>query len=428
MAKSVIIVGAGAFGVSTAWHLSKDLGKPGCKYSSIQVLDRFPPPSQIAAATDINKIIRTEYSDPLYTELALVALHAWTDPKAIFNKHFHRTGWLLCTSGSNSVPFLEQSEQNARIKGVHGTRFMTSEEVRSAWPIINGPMSGWKVLADPEAGWAAAGKVLLEMAEQSAGRGVSFHSRDSGHAQDLLFDETGTCVGVCTVGGTTYHADHIILAAGANTASLLDLEGQQYALGHTVCFIHLLPEETKQYKNMTLIADIEEGCIFPPDENNIIKIASVHFVTNSKMSRIPGISLPRFREDNPGDGVPDAIQKRLRNWVRNVMPGLAERPWSETRICWEAQTPTDDFIISSHPRHQGLTIATGGSGHAFKFLPTLGSYVSQLLDGTLPEKLERKWRWASPTPTSRSTSPHMFTASVQDLADFPGWQLLAAKL
>jgi len=46
------------------------------------------------------------------------------------------------------------------------------------------------------------------------------------------------------------------------------------------------------------------------------------------------VSLPRFREDHPADDVPDAIQKRLRNWLREIVPELAEKPWSETRICW----------------------------------------------------------------------------------------------
>ena len=92
--KSVIIVGGGAFGISTAWQLSQQLG-PDSKYNSVRVLDRFPPPSRIAAATDLNKIIRTDQSDPLSTALAVTAMQAWTDPSTIFKKHFHNSGWLL---------------------------------------------------------------------------------------------------------------------------------------------------------------------------------------------------------------------------------------------------------------------------------------------------------------------------------------------
>jgi sarcosine oxidase/L-pipecolate oxidase len=89
----------------------------------------------------------------------------------------------------------------------------------------------------------------------------------------------------------------------------------------------------------------------------------------------------------------------------------------------DTETPTDDFIISNHPRHKGLVVATGGSGHAFKFLPTLGIYVSQVLDGTLPENLVVKWRWGSSTAASkRSDITPLRTVPVHDLGELPGWE------
>lgn len=257
MGKSVLIIGGGAFGISAAWHLSRELGA-NSKYSSIHVLDRFPPPSKVAAATDLNKIIRTEYSDPIYTELALTALEAWTDPNGIFQKHFHRSGWLLSASGGG-ISFVEQSERNAVVKGVDGVKFMTPAEVQSTWPVLNGAMEGCRILSSPAAGWATSGKILLEMAMQSADRGVSFISGGAGHVQRILFDGNGSCIGAQTVDGTTYLADSIVLAAGADTASLIDMEAQQCAMGHTVCCIQLLPEEIERYRDMVLVADIEEG-------------------------------------------------------------------------------------------------------------------------------------------------------------------------
>jgi len=257
MGESIIVVGGGAFGISTAWHLSHSLGE-GQKYSSICVLDRFPPPSQAAAASDINKMIRTQYSDPVYVDLAMSAMKSWTDPASIFKKHFHQSGWLLCASGS-SVPFVEESAHNAFKKGIPDVRFMTPADMRSVWPVFSGSMKDWKILSDPAAGWAASDAILLEMAEESAARGVSFISGDSGHVKTLLFDEERSCTGARAVDGSIHHANHVLLAAGANTASLIDMEGQHCALGHTVCFIKLRPEEAERYQQMTLIANIEEG-------------------------------------------------------------------------------------------------------------------------------------------------------------------------
>lgn len=63
----IIVVGAGAFGLSTVFHLSQ------AGYTNISVFeqDSQVPPRQ-SAANDINKIVRAEYEDPFYTELTVV--------------------------------------------------------------------------------------------------------------------------------------------------------------------------------------------------------------------------------------------------------------------------------------------------------------------------------------------------------------------
>jgi sarcosine oxidase/L-pipecolate oxidase len=63
---SVLIVGAGVFGLSTALQLARD------GYTNITVIDRAPVPSPFSAGCDLNKIVRAEYEDAFYTELALV--------------------------------------------------------------------------------------------------------------------------------------------------------------------------------------------------------------------------------------------------------------------------------------------------------------------------------------------------------------------
>jgi sarcosine oxidase / L-pipecolate oxidase len=64
--QNILIVGAGVFGLSTALHLAQD------GYKNITVIDRECIPSPFSAGNDLNKIVRAEYVDPFYTELALV--------------------------------------------------------------------------------------------------------------------------------------------------------------------------------------------------------------------------------------------------------------------------------------------------------------------------------------------------------------------
>lgn len=70
--ESVIIVGAGCFGISTAYHLLQR------GYTNVTVLDRSEKlPAPDAASTDINKIVRTSYPDVFYTQLARDAIQEW---------------------------------------------------------------------------------------------------------------------------------------------------------------------------------------------------------------------------------------------------------------------------------------------------------------------------------------------------------------
>lgn len=59
-------------------------------------------------------------------------------------------------------------------------------------------------------------------------------------------------------------------------------------------------------------------------------------------------------------------------------------------------TPNQDFIITEHPHSKDLFIAAGGSFHGWKFLPIIGRYVVDLLDGKLEKSLEKRWSWDRP--------------------------------
>lgn len=63
----VAIIGGGAFGLSTAFELSNQ------GYNNITVFEKDEEiPSRWSAANDLNKIMRAEYEDDFYTELAVV--------------------------------------------------------------------------------------------------------------------------------------------------------------------------------------------------------------------------------------------------------------------------------------------------------------------------------------------------------------------
>ena len=78
----ILIVGAGVFGLSTALHLFQR------GWENITIYDRSSVlPAPDAASTDINKVVRSSYTDPVYTLLTLEAIAAWK--KAEWGDTFH---------------------------------------------------------------------------------------------------------------------------------------------------------------------------------------------------------------------------------------------------------------------------------------------------------------------------------------------------
>ncbi|EEA25439.1 sarcosine oxidase, putative [Talaromyces marneffei ATCC 18224] len=385
----------------------------------IPLLDRFPVPSLEAAGNDINKVVRTEYPGPLYTKLATDAKNIWSDPNGLLAGLYHPSGGIIGAS-DRSMPFIQASIQSAKVVGTETPTLVSTEQVHQTWPMLNGDLPGWQPYWSSGGAWVNAREGITRMARKAMNSGVKYISGDAGYVKQLLFDADSTCIGVRCADGSTYYGKKIVVAAGAAAGSPLDLKGQIVAKGHTVGHIQLSPEEVKKYKDIPIIDHLEGGILFPPQEDGIMKIGAIHFVTNYAKS-YRGMSLPRYRSDNPGDGVPAEIEARLRRWMSEFVPELAQREWIETRICWDGDMADYHFLITPHPTHTNLSLAIGGSAHGFKFLPVLGQYIIEMMEGTLDPAIANKWKWRPGAKLSAcEANPHPEVPV--DLSTLRGWE------
>ena len=330
--KSILFVGGGTFGVSAAYHLAERLDLAASK-TTVTIVDRFESPSRIAASTDLNKIVRSDYSEPMYARLGVEAMNEWKKREGMFAGMFQQTGWFLAAQNA-SIPFIEASVANQEKLGITGVQKVTPEEARKISPAFTGTMDNWQIWWNPWAGWTTSGDALAAMTTAAKKLGVRYVSGDDGWIKKLLYAPDGTCIGAEAANGARHYADKVVVSAGATSAELLDFEGQLQAKGHVVGHIQLTPEEARKYENLKIVDHFEQGILFPPNRDGIVKVATVNFVTNLENQKARGLSLPRFREDNPRDDVPRKIEGEIRDWMREFVPDLADRPWAETRICW----------------------------------------------------------------------------------------------
>jgi sarcosine oxidase / L-pipecolate oxidase len=75
----------------------------------------------------------------------------------------------------------------------------------------------------------------------------------------LIYCQDGTCTGVLTADGALYHADVVILSAGAQIATLVEAKDEVEATASAIGVIQLTPEEAKKYRDIPIIDDFEQG-------------------------------------------------------------------------------------------------------------------------------------------------------------------------
>lgn len=124
------------------------------------------------------------------------------------------------------------------------------------------------------------------MANAARSNGVKYISGDAGYVKKLVYEQDGTCTGAVSADGTVHKADIVLLASGANTATLVDLAKQEVvAQCSAIMVIQLEPHEVEKYKNIPIIDDFEQG-----------RLATLGFTrVLQKLTRSQASSSPRMR-------------------------------------------------------------------------------------------------------------------------------------
>lgn len=387
----ILILGAGCFGASTAYHLLKR------GFTSVTVVDRSTVlPAPDGASTDFNRIVRSSYSEPFYARFAREAIAAWKD-QSEWDDTYHESGVLVLGTGESS--YCDSAYDNDVTMGARITNFSDADGLRSAFPpsiktSFSETSSGY---LNSDGGWANATKGTSLMISKVLALGGRILR---GKTAKRLLQGNGRTSGVEFNDGTTIRADLVIVATGSWTASSfpqVQLGDKFIATGQSVATIQLTAEEALKYNDCPVVLDFKSGFyVFPPNDDYILKMA-IHAGGYANFEPTPQsttpISTPRTIGSHGVDGlrIPKAMAKALREHLRAVYPELADKPFSGTRLCWYNDTPDEDWVIGYYPGDQGLMFATGGSGHAFKFLPVIGSLVADAVTDDLDPSLKQRF-------------------------------------
>lgn len=216
---SYLIVGAGVFGVSAAYHLIKKFPD-----ASVTIVDRdaFDADNRVAASWDWNKVVRADYDDIVYCQMALEAQDIFeSDP--LWKPYFHKTGiyWMCRSDYAQDV--IDNYKKLGR------TADLQAVPVEEAKKLYDGLFEDadytgvTEVLVNRTSGWVAAGDVLRAVTRECLRLGVKYVAAD---IASLTFDDDGHCTGIKSTTGNVLTASHTILCTGAFTPKLLEWSAQ----------------------------------------------------------------------------------------------------------------------------------------------------------------------------------------------------------
>ena len=334
------------------------------------------------------------------------ATEAWlNDP--VFTPYYHDTGLIIAASEPKHIKETYEREQPTPENGYEPLD--CAEDFRSCMPagVLTGEFPNWKGWFKRKGcGWVHARKALVSAAMEAQRLGVTLVTGSPHGNVTTLICENGDVRGAITADGIQHRADRTILCAGATAPQLVDMKNQLRPTAWTLAHIKMTPEETKLFKNLPVLFNVERGFFMEPDEdNNELKICDEHpgycnFVkppdAGTAEYKAGDVSIPFARHQ-----IPLISEEGVRLFLRETMPQLADRPFSFARVCWCADTPNRAFLITPHPEYASLTLGVGGSGHGFMHIPTIGRYIADCLESKLDPRMKESWRWRPETAVDR---------------------------
>lgn len=382
----IAIAGGGIFGVTTALELAS-------RGHAITVFDPGPIPHPLAESTDISKVVRMDYgADADYTALGEASLDGWRRWNREWDSPlFHETGVTFLSRSPMEPGSFEHESYRLLVERGHPLERLDAAAISARFPAY-APGALVDGYFNPRGGWAESARVVATLADAARAAGVAFEQRHvSSVVPEGLLVQRDVDRPRHMSKVDLHRAELVIVCAGAWVARLVpELAPSIAANGQPV--FHLRPDDPSLFASERFPvfgADISRTGYygFPATSDGIVKIAN----------HGAGIRIAVSGSDTPVDEAAQRVvhpghEAALRMFLAETFPALVTAPIVHDRLCVYADTSDGHFWIARHPEQPTLVVATGGSGHAFKFAPVLGALIADIAFGA-PHPLAHKFRW-----------------------------------
>lgn len=347
----VVVVGGGAMGSAAAWQL-------GRRGADVLLLEQYEPGHQRGGSHGSARIVRLAYADPFYVELAARAMARWDELE-------DQAGERLLV-GTGAIDHGDRPTVLALAAAMetvgHRAEWLSPREAARRWP---GLAFDGDVLYQARGGRVHADRAVTALQRLAAGHGAEI--RHGVRVESI--SPLPSCVEVHTAAGPV-RAEQVVVAAGSWAPRVL-------------AGVIALPD---------LVVSLEQPVHFRPHDWSTPWPSFIHHQTDATtrtglsprgtygMASPDGVKVgfhgvgPEIDPDAGREPDPAALGA-LQDYVRRWIPGV-DADTADPAPCPYDSTETSDFVID---RVGDITVATGFSGHGFKFTPEIGRIVADLV-------------------------------------------------
>jgi sarcosine oxidase len=355
--KSVAVVGAGCFGVWTAWHLAQ-------AGHAVVLIEAHGPGNTRASSGGETRIIRMGYgAQEIYTRWSMRSLAMWKELSARTGLPlFHETGvlWMARDDDPLSAATLATL---GRCQVRHER--LTHDELNVRYRQIDWGSITWAI-HEPESGVLMARRAVAAMAGEAARAGARYVQAA---VQPLKQRARGAAAAIATRSGERLAADAFVFACGPWLPALFpDLVADRIVPTRQEVLYFGPPAGDARFSPPSMPAWVDFG-------------AEIYGIPDID-SRGFKISIdrhgPAFDPDTGSRSAGQTVAE-ARDYIRRRFPDLREAPLVASEVCQYENTSNGDFLIDRHPEMANVWLVGGGSGHGFKHGPAVGEYVARLV-------------------------------------------------
>jgi glycine/D-amino acid oxidase-like deaminating enzyme len=352
-----IVVGGGILGATTFWELAREDMEP-----LLLEARRFGEgPTAKSAA-----IVRCHYSNPEVVRMAVrsrdrlrqLPLHLDCDPV------YEQTGWLFLVDGEHA----EAAALNSIMQDEEGVDSIEVDDLDDYLPGADGAGLAY-ALFEPDAGFADP--VATTLAYVTAGRRAGGRAEEGTAVEAIEVDAGGAVRGV-QVAGELVECEHLVLAAGPWSAPLAAGIGLELPL-----------EITREQSAFYAIDAADDVRCAVSSQTDAVYWRPAPERGNDQV--LVGRGFPKGYEsvdpDAYDDRLDDSFEQDVRERVTRRLPRLDGMRLTGGNASLYDVTPDWHPLLGPVDGHEGLHLATGGSGHCFKLGPAIGELVAGAILG-----------------------------------------------